>query len=72
MPSSSGQRICDRAVTAIAYLNPGWREEDGGCLRIHKLGGSGYVDVAPEFGRLVLFKVTTHSFVDVMPNILAS
>jgi len=54
-----GQRICDRAVTAIVYFNKDWCEDkDGGCLRIQKPDGSGHVDVAPAAGRMVLFQVS--------------
>jgi SM-20-related protein len=42
-----------RRVTAIVYLNPGWRPEDGGLLRLHV--GQAPVDVAPAAGRLVVF-----------------
>jgi len=55
-----GSRACDRAVTAIVYMNDGWEESRGGCLRIVRRsenggGASGAVDVAPSEGRLVLF-----------------
>lgn len=50
-----GTRACDRAVTAILYLNPGWEEKHGGCLRIELEDGRGEADVAPSWGRLVMF-----------------
>ena len=48
-------RACDRAVTAILYLNPEWEEAHGGCLRVTLEDGRGEADVAPSIGRLVLF-----------------
>ena len=50
-----GLRACDRAVTAILYLNPNWEEAHGGCLRVQMEGGKGTIDVAPSAGRMVLF-----------------
>ena len=50
-----GLRACDRAVTAILYLNPEWEEAHGGCLRVTLEDGRGEADVAPSIGRLVLF-----------------
>jgi len=50
-----GTRACDRAVTAILYLNPGWEEAHGGCLRVQLEDGRGEADVAPSWGRLVMF-----------------
>ncbi len=41
-----------RRLTAIAYLNPGWKPADGGQLRLH---AEPAVDLAPLFGRLVVF-----------------
>ena len=42
-----------RVVTAIYYLNAGWRPEDGGVLRLHLAGGP--VDVEPRLDRLAIF-----------------
>lgn len=49
-----------RRVTVIAYLNEGWREEDGGALRLHLEATRGteapsFRDVLPEGGTLVTF-----------------
>lgn len=46
-----------RVVTAILYLNEGWRPEDGGALRLwlDEAGESETVTVLPEGGTLVLF-----------------
>jgi SM-20-related protein len=43
----------NRRVTALYYLNPAWRPEDGGQLRCHLDGGP--LDVAPVADRLVCF-----------------
>lgn len=49
----------ERAVSAIVYLNRGWTPDDGGILRLYTDRASGkegpYLDIAPEFGKLVLF-----------------
>ena len=50
-----GSRARDRAVTAILYLNPDWKEAHGGCLRVRLEDDKGEVDVAPAWGRIVLF-----------------
>ena len=50
-----GLRACDRSVTAILYLNEHWEESHGGCLRIVLENRKGNVDVAPSWGRVVLF-----------------
>ena len=42
-----------RRLTAIAYLNPAWTPADGGQLRLH---GEPIVDLAPQLGRLVVFR----------------
>eukprot|EP00951_Prasinocladus_malaysianus_P002406 scaffold17066_cov34-Prasinocladus_malaysianus.AAC.1 len=56
----AGQRICDRAITSIAYFNKDWTEQDGGCLRVQKLDGTGHEDIAPRSGRLVIFMRRCH------------
>jgi SM-20-related protein len=43
----------NRRVTAIYYMNPGWRPEHGGALRLH--GDAAPVDIAPLLDRLVVF-----------------
>ena len=54
-----------RLFSFLIYLNEGWQESDGGCLRIHTDGGGdvpassaapSYVDVPPRAGTLVLFR----------------
>lgn len=54
----AGQRVSDREVTAIVYLNTGWgsAQQHGGYLRIHPPHGGPPTDVAPVAGRLVLFQ----------------
>lgn len=46
-----------RVLSSVLYLNPGWREEDGGALRLYLPSDSQYphVDIYPEAGTLVLF-----------------
>eukprot|EP00887_Chlorella_sp_A99_P005028 scaffold4.g5028.t1 len=44
-----------RAVTAIWYLNPGWRPEHGGQLRVYPFPQGPPVDIAPLEDRMVLF-----------------
>jgi len=46
----------DRVLTAVYYLNPGWRAEDGGALRLHPGSGKPHFDVLPEEDALVLFR----------------
>ncbi|HVE83987.1 MAG TPA: 2OG-Fe(II) oxygenase [Myxococcales bacterium] len=43
-----------RRLTATWYLNPGWRPEHGGVLRLHL--PSGPLDVEPRLDRLVVFR----------------
>ena len=43
-----------RRLTATWYLNPGWRPEHGGLLRLHL--ASGCLDVEPRLDRLVVFR----------------
>mmetsp|Transcript_32557 Transcript_32557/g.58276 ORF Transcript_32557/g.58276 Transcript_32557/m.58276 type:complete len:450 (-) Transcript_32557:916-2265(-) len=52
----AGQRICDREITAIIYLNSDWEEADGGALRLALPDGSGDLDILPTAGRLVLLQ----------------
>lgn len=48
-----------RTLSSVIYLNPGWRPEDGGTLRLYTdrdLGVEGpWIDIVPEFGKLVIF-----------------
>lgn len=52
-PSKPGN-VDTRKLTTILYLNPGWREGDGGELRLHLLDGE-VLDLTPKGGRLVCF-----------------
>jgi SM-20-related protein len=45
-----------RLLTAIYYLNPLWRPEHGGVLRLHLAAGT--VDIEPRLDRLVVFLAT--------------
>ena len=56
-----------RQWSYLLYLNTEWKEEDGGCLRIHTDGGGeeappgaapSFVDVEPRAGTLVVFRST--------------
>lgn len=57
-----GQRICDREITAIVYLNENWNDDvDGGMLRLYpstteETPQPPPIDIAPEAGRIVLFQ----------------
>jgi hypothetical protein len=51
----------DRRVNAIVYLNPGWREEDGGLLELWNEGEC-VERVVPVFNRCVLFSTSETSF----------
>ncbi len=42
-----------RVATAVYYLNPNWKPEHGGCLRVY--GPTGPRDIEPRIDRLVLF-----------------
>lgn len=53
----------DRRLTCIYYMNPGWKKEDGGELRLYLPAGRGGAqghtdacDVAPLMDRLLLFR----------------
>ena len=43
-----------RKLSVICYLNPDWRPEQGGQLRLHL--ESGIIDVLPEGGKLAIFR----------------
>jgi len=47
----------ERAISAVLYLNRGWRPEDGGELRLYAEHGE--VEVAPEMGTLAVFRSDT-------------
>jgi hypothetical protein len=51
---SPGGKKDSRRLTCLLYLNPDWREEDGGVLRLQPFLQAP-VDVAPVMDRLVLF-----------------
>lgn len=46
-----------RVVSSVVYLNPGWRQADGGCLRLWGAprDTAPLLDVVPEAGTLVSF-----------------
>jgi SM-20-related protein len=43
-----------RVLSAVFYLNPAWRDEEGGALRLY-LGNETYRDIYPQAGTLLLF-----------------
>ena len=43
-----------RVISAVFYLNHGWRDEDGGALRLY-LGDGAWHDIYPHAGVLALF-----------------
>ncbi len=47
-----------RAVNLLIYLNHGWRQDFGGCLEL----GAKPVVIAPEFGRMVIFRCSDESW----------
>ncbi len=47
-----------RAVNLLVYLNHGWRQEWGGCLEL----GHEPTVIAPEFGRMIVFECSDHSW----------
>lgn len=44
----------NRIISFILYLNPDWKPEDGGALRIYTQDG--FEDIYPEMGRFVCFR----------------
>lgn len=44
-----------RRVTAIYYVNPDWRPEDGGALRVYGEDGGAPIDIEPLLDRMVVF-----------------
>ncbi|KAG2445831.1 hypothetical protein HXX76_000435 [Chlamydomonas incerta] len=53
----SDEQLDGRRVTAIFYLNPDWKEADGGQLRLYPFPAAP-LDIAPREDRLVLFAST--------------
>lgn len=61
----------ERVISCTFYLNPGWRAEHGGALRLYLAGGEGdqadeHIDVMPAAGTCVLFRSDTF-FHEVLP-----
>lgn len=48
-----------RRLTVLVYLNPGWRDEDGGALRVYDPEQGKYIDVLPDGGRIAMFYSAT-------------
>ncbi len=68
---------CRRLVTAVYYLNQGWKAGDGGCLRVHcppngvpssTSEPSHVVDIEPFSDRLVIFRSDKVEH-EVLPNV---
>ena len=59
------QGSAQRRLSFVLYLNPDWRPDDGGALRIYAAADN-YVDVEPLGGRLVCF-LTSDREHEVMP-----
>jgi hypothetical protein len=56
----SDRSVDNRAVTAIYYINSGWRPEHGGALRLYQFPlGMSSIDIAPLHDRMVLFASQT-------------
>lgn len=51
----SSRKTC-RKLTCLYYLNPDWKDQDGGQLRIH-LNSESW-DISPQLDRLVVFRST--------------
>ncbi|CAB9523495.1 2OG-Fe(II) oxygenase [Seminavis robusta] len=54
------QHLRERYLTCIVYLNPDWKEGDGGCLRMYdspdqQKQDDSYLDIQPLSGRMVIF-----------------
>lgn len=47
-------QVSQRQLTGVVYLNPNWKEEDGGQLRVYPFPYD-KVDIAPKMDRMVLF-----------------
>lgn len=51
-----GDQGRDRRLSTIVYLNPGWRREDGGALRVLDPKEGGWFRVWPELGTVIVFR----------------
>jgi hypothetical protein len=51
-----------RRLNLILYLEPTWSERDGGCLELRDRDGVTKHVVAPNYGRMVIFETSDHSF----------
>jgi SM-20-related protein len=54
MHLDSDESVDSRRVSAIVYLNPMWKEGDGGELRLYP-SWDNFLDIQPVNDRLVLF-----------------
>ena len=51
----SDAKVDGRLITALTYLNPTWRDGDGGELVLYPFPLSGPIKIQPKMGRVVLF-----------------
>jgi hypothetical protein len=51
-----------RRLNVLVYLNPGWKDEYGGCLELYEVGGDQPVKtIVPQWGRCVIFQTDDRS-----------
>lgn len=50
-----------RRVNVLIYFNPGWTEEDGGCLQLSAKNSQAVKTVVPTWGRCVIFTTDDRS-----------
>ncbi|MEO8629168.1 MAG: 2OG-Fe(II) oxygenase [Betaproteobacteria bacterium] len=56
-----------RVLSCVLYLNPDWREQDGGCLRLYtRPDDSEHIDLQPAAGALVCF-LSARFYHEVLP-----
>jgi len=55
MDNDGSNALDNRKLTIILYLNPNWKEEDGGKIRIHCLDFKNKKDIEPINDRILLF-----------------
>ena len=66
LDNPGGASANGRLLTLLAYLNPSWKHEDGGMLRLHRADGSS-VDIEPILDRVVVFWSDSRTPHEVLP-----